>query len=684
MARYTYNDGLVSETIDKLGSALDALNKTNMEIEKGFDLINSARGIESIQVEYTGEVIGYKSLIQTYSQQVLEYKSLVGEYIDDMIVTIQEKAQEIEEYESSPWWLKTFSTIGMGALKLVEGLVGSAENIIDGGATLVGFVGGLFSSEFQDSVGEFIEKDWVGDTTSSWYEDGWLKNVNKYSIMSHESTAANIFKGIGNASGYFALSFIPYVGPIISAVASGIGGVGSGTQAGLQEGKSFNEAAFQGLKEGLIDAGITLVATGAAKAIGGIFKSVTAADDVGKAVISATDDVIKAGTNTIDDGINIATKTANTFDDTTKVISNVAGTLDDGINVSTKVVATLDDAGKVASKGASTIDDGIKAGNIIDDAANVIDDTAKTSSKLPKKNVVSNLINTAKNTINKYPKTALVASTATLVGRKVNDARELSANRIELDSTITPGAELVEIITEKSQIANDGAVINENTGNNGNSIVQSTSPANGNKVSNNETETNYSPTIQSSEKQVSYATTIPEVSKEIEITSPTNTNTESTLQNNHLTPGILLEESIESPTTQVQATNTIVGSVGSLLDNKNNSTLANTFAQDSNLSDVLDDDRNIIIPRSSSPTVMSKINSSNNIITIGAGIGAATIGGLGTKNILDIQDRKKEDKKTLVAKIWQKDKDKSNDNIPPIKEVDRDYISPMDMDAFEN
>lgn len=97
-----------------------------------------------------------------------------------------------------------FATIGMGALKIIEGFIGVNENVIDGLVSIVGFIGGLFSSRFQDCLGEFIKKDWVGDTTAKWYEEGWLKNVNKYSYISHESTAEQAAQNIQNmeAQGY--------------------------------------------------------------------------------------------------------------------------------------------------------------------------------------------------------------------------------------------------------------------------------------------------------------------------------------------------------------------------------------------------------------------------------------------------------------------------------------------------
>ena len=152
----------------------------------------------------------------------------------------------------------------MGALKIIEGFIGVNENVIDGLVSIVGFIDGIFSSRFQDCLGEFIKKDWVGDTTAKWYEEGWLKNVNKYSYMSHQSTAANVLKGVGNAVGYIALSCIPYVGFAVSTAAATMGAIGSGTQSGLQQGMSYNQAFGQGAKQGAVALATSLITKGIA------------------------------------------------------------------------------------------------------------------------------------------------------------------------------------------------------------------------------------------------------------------------------------------------------------------------------------------------------------------------------------------------------------------------------------
>ena len=347
MARYTYNAGLVTQALDKLYSACDSLDGTNVDMKKGIDMINSARGAENISVDFT---------------PITGYQSSVIDYIETMAKEIKGKAQEIEEYQDAPWYKKLFATIGMGALKLVEGLASFVEQIGDGLVSIVGFIGGIFSSDFRDCIGEFVKKDWVGDTTAKWYEEGWLKSVNKYSIMSHESTAANVLKGIGVAAGYVVLSVCTAgagtaVSLGVSAAAAAAGGIGSGTQAGLQAGKTFNQAFGQGVKQGAVAAATTLVIGGVANKLGALTKGASS-------VMNSSDEVVAGLMNSSDE---ITNALVNSSDEITGAALKVADKADETFNAVTKTADKLDDAGATIKN--AQIGDKVKMG---DDMVEVI------------------------------------------------------------------------------------------------------------------------------------------------------------------------------------------------------------------------------------------------------------------------------------------------------------------------
>ena len=400
MARYTYNASLVSQAIEELSSACKALDSTNGEIQKGISTVSSARGAENIDVDF--------SYITNYQSQVIEY-------IEMMSTEISGKAQEIEEYQSAPWYKKLFATIGMGALKLVEGLGSFVENLGDGLVSVAGFVGGVFSSDFQDACAEFVKKDHVGDFFYDQYEEGGLQWLNKYSVMSHQSTAANVLKGFGTAAGYIAIGVatggMGTAGLAVSGGAAFLGGVGSGTQSGLQQGLSFNDAFGKGVKQGATAAATTIVVGGLANKLGSLAKGASATDDV----IGATDDIANASARSLDDvgaafadNIDDAKGLIDSLDDVTR--ASVTGGSDDAVQIIGKVTDKsgnsayiVKNANGVKSLIGNGADDGItaitgvtddainsvvKAGGYVDDFTNagqnslaVVDDVANASAR---------------------------------------------------------------------------------------------------------------------------------------------------------------------------------------------------------------------------------------------------------------------------------------------------------------
>ena len=190
--------------------------------------------------------------------------------MEELYKMVKSKQEEIEDYKNANGFKKFGMTIAMAGSKLLEGIASVGENIIDAGATLVGCVGGLFSSDFQDSCAEFIKKDHVGEAFHNFNE---ATGINKYSAMSENGTMAKVFKGIGVATGYVALAAA--TGGTVNAIAGAgtmtataanttvaiVGGLGSGMESGLQQGKDWNGALGEGVKTAAIQ-GATAYAAG--------------------------------------------------------------------------------------------------------------------------------------------------------------------------------------------------------------------------------------------------------------------------------------------------------------------------------------------------------------------------------------------------------------------------------------
>lgn len=250
MGRYVYNSDKVTQTIDELNSALNSIKNVTSEIQAGINTINSANGAKYIDADYS---------------LILKFQEIAENSIEDDIKEIQSKVTIIEDYENAPWHKKLFSSIGMGLTKFTEGVVSGLENITDGAVSIAGFVGGIFNSDFKNSVAEYVRKDHVGEWFDKQYDSGFLSGMSKYSYFGKNSTAANIFKGFGTAAPYIALSMTG-VGTTVEMVAAGLGGIGSGTEAGinkalandpaLKAGDVFNKAFGQGVWQGAKNAAL--------------------------------------------------------------------------------------------------------------------------------------------------------------------------------------------------------------------------------------------------------------------------------------------------------------------------------------------------------------------------------------------------------------------------------------------
>ena len=349
MARYKYNKEAVSGVIDQLNSAIDKLNDFDSEVLSGFSTIQSARGGEYLNISSDG---------------VLKLKDISVEAIRKVIDDIRAKAQTIEEYNSASLFTKASSSIGMGFSKFLEGFLSAGENIIDGFATVGGLVAGIFSKDAKNAVGDFVKKDHVGDFFDSAYKGGFLSGIEKYSVFSSESTAANIFRGFGVASGYVASAAL--VGGTASTIGgkafsigakaaanslgysatlTGIGGMGDGTENALQAGMDFNHAAFEGAKEGAVQAGTVVAFSKGTEVLGkGIQKIKSALS--GKAVetvANSTDDVLKLTSGATDDAIKVASEAS---DDVLKLTSGT----DDAIKAASGADATIASTTKYGSE----------------------------------------------------------------------------------------------------------------------------------------------------------------------------------------------------------------------------------------------------------------------------------------------------------------------------------------------
>ena len=756
MARYTYNASLVSETIDTLNSACKTLDNTNVDMKKGINMIYNARGAENMNIDFS---------------PITGYQSQVIDVVDEMRNELIKKSKEIEEYENAPWYKKLFATIGMGALKIIEGFIGVNENVIDGLVSVVGFIGGLFSSRFQDCLGEFIKKDWVGDTTAKWYEEGWLKNVNKYSAMSHQSTAANVLKGVGNAVGYVALSCIPYVGFIVSTAAATMGAIGSGTQAGLQEGMSYNQAFGKGAKQGAVALATSLITKGIGNKLSG----------AGNAVTNSLDDVSRAASTAKNTFTGLKSVLANGSDDIAALLDDAAGALDDVANFADDALLsggttaqTASAAFKSAKNLTSTLDKlktAAQAAGYGDDIINSIDEmaaAAKTTQSAANaaKNLIANTSSVTngkfgeavKNVGNKIPGskavtsavgkitanptvqkavttlstaaqaaskaspviTSAVSTTAGVVASgTLGDNQTSTAYRqfIEESQTVSPA---VSLYNNTQQSLHDGiptvatdaeAQQNlqnlQNQGfNPGSSSTETTYPVESTGTTTSSatptSQSSYTPSSSTGNYNVSVdpieMPTYPNTSDGVTGTNQQNTTPSTNPDNGqNYRPNQPDHTSNNYPTTEDVVSNVVIDTKPT--DNNVPSSKIDSLATDTNVSKQTTSD-NVLntfgdvsssvsglstktnVPTSSSPLFSENGTTKSTLVPLGAGLGAASVAGIGAKAYLDKREKSNEDVEELETEEWTSKENMEFDyGIDEVLE-EADYLSPTDELAF--
>lgn len=348
MAKIKYDPKGVEQVLKELESANRKLDSAHDGIKVAINTIKDARGANYISVDYNWLL----KLPKEYQEEIEEQKE-----------KIKKKAEQIEKYnkdiDEASLQLKVSSTIKMGSLKIIEGLGTAGEQIIDGFASAGGFIAGLFGAkQAQKSIGDWVKKDHVGSWFDEQYEKGALSGINKYSYMSYDGTAAKIFKVVGIATGYIGLTFAggaafgaignsasattavqgafatgkAAVGSLkVSAAVAGLGGVGSGTQTGLQQGKSYNKSFGQGVVTGTIQAGTVFAVHYIGKGINKIVGKIKLrAQKTGTSLSVIEKDPTSSGfnnaTNSVDDFANSANSSSTNFGNST------ASNADDFIN----------------------------------------------------------------------------------------------------------------------------------------------------------------------------------------------------------------------------------------------------------------------------------------------------------------------------------------------------------------
>lgn len=234
--------------VTQVGNAEDAFNEALNRLNKVHGLADYVGTVDP--AKYTGV---FESITQTVS-------AIGG--------GITEKAEAIKKYEESSALEKFGSTLTMGLCKVGEGILSVVEDLGDGVVSLAGFVGGaLGAKDFQEGCAKFVKSEWSHDAFNFYYNSEFAKS----SAFTEDSKLAGGLKIVGKTAGYLFAGGVmagtgaaSAVGAAVHAstttvgatMVAGLSGLGSGTESGLNSGKSFNAAFGQGVITGTASAAL--------------------------------------------------------------------------------------------------------------------------------------------------------------------------------------------------------------------------------------------------------------------------------------------------------------------------------------------------------------------------------------------------------------------------------------------
>lgn len=185
------------------------------------------------------------------------------------------EAQTASQSEASPF-VRTFATAGDVIGNVLTGAAKGLEGIFDLGASIVGAIGGIFDSNFQEDVKEIVAynaaDEWIGQPLNELTSDSYLPEG---------GFIENVASGIGQMLPAVLLA-IPTGGSSLASLGTmAVSAAGTGTESAFQDGADYYAGLGYGVASGAVEAVTEKMFGGATKAIFG-----KGALDAGKAVAS--------------------------------------------------------------------------------------------------------------------------------------------------------------------------------------------------------------------------------------------------------------------------------------------------------------------------------------------------------------------------------------------------------------
>ena len=261
-------------TIDEINNIANTVPQAGSAVTAALSTLNSVNGMSLLG--------GFQlsNLDAAFDAITAQVKNVAGQ---------MEKRVGDAKYYSSSTLDKIFGTATMVGAKIGEGFLGAFEDIGDGVVSVTGWVTGKLGFDNQWAE-DLVKKDWSHDAFKGYYES----DLAKKSAITEDSALSGACEIAGKAAGYMyaggmfngltGLKSFEAGGKAINATTklgrgmqhlgsgilklgssstmsatavAGLGGLGTGTETGLYQGKSFDDAFQQnGLTSGAINAGL--------------------------------------------------------------------------------------------------------------------------------------------------------------------------------------------------------------------------------------------------------------------------------------------------------------------------------------------------------------------------------------------------------------------------------------------
>lgn len=246
---------------------LEEVENASNGIKEAITQLNNVAGF----ADYVGtiDVTGFDELFENIQGVLKE----VGDAIDTKIV-------EIEEYDEASFLEKAGSTVSMAATKFLEGGFSIFEGLGDGVVSIAGWLAPE-DSGFETWCEDFVSANWSHDLFNFYYNSDFAKK----SAFKEDSGLSSAFKLGGQITGYYIIggyftrlgtstintssNVLKSLGKLANTstrantTLATVTGIGSGTESGIQQGLSINDAVTRkGLGQGLLQG---MLAYGAGK-----------------------------------------------------------------------------------------------------------------------------------------------------------------------------------------------------------------------------------------------------------------------------------------------------------------------------------------------------------------------------------------------------------------------------------